>query len=161
MRICVLFALAAPLLAACPLPPSNAARAQEAVQDLNIDSRFGRNETAIQLVAPKARDEFVNHRRAWGTTVRIADVEISGMHLKGDTDAFATVKVAWYRAAEEELRVTSVRQHWENLKGSGWALADEERIDGDVGLLGEPLPPAPRSDEPRESAHFPTIRLGN
>jgi hypothetical protein len=159
MRVLPLVCVAA-LLSACPVPPSAAARAQEAAQDLNIDSRFGRNETAIELVAPKARDEFVKHRRGWGTSIRIADVEIAGMHLKDDAAAEVTVKVAWYRAAEEELRVTSVRQKWENLKGSGWVLASEERIDGDVGLLGEPLPPEPPA-EPHENAHFPTIRLGN
>jgi len=85
------------------------------------------------------------------------------MRLTSDTLAQVTVRIAWYKPAEEELRVTSIRQKWENVKDGGWMLTGEERIDGDLGLLGEPMAPEPPPGPPHaphESAHFPTIRIG-
>ena len=55
-----------------------------------------------------------------------------------ETEAVIIVGFGWYRPAEGTLRTTMVRQTWRNDKGTGpWFLADEERVSGDLGLLGE------------------------
>jgi hypothetical protein len=132
------------------------ARLQQASQDLNLDSRFGRNEAAIERVAPSAREQFAARHREWGNAVRVADVELAGLKEVKDGDAQVLVRVAWYSLNENDLRVTTVEQTWHD--SSGWELVGERRLDGDVGLFGEPVlfqaPPGPRAP-----AQFPTITL--
>ncbi len=90
--------------------------------------------------------------------MRLADVELAGMHAHGQHDVDVIVRVAWYRPDEEELRVTTLKQLWN--EAGGWKLVDEQRLEGDIGLLGEPVvfeaPPGGR-----QPAQFPTIRLGS
>lgn len=133
---------------------------QEAASELNINARFGRMEMAAEHVAPTAKEQFFERRKAWGNRVRVADYEIAGMRMaKGESDAEMIVKIAWYRVDEGDLRQTTVRQKWHDFKGS-WKLTEESRIDGDVGLLGEHIQQvAPAHTGPRHS-QFPTIRLG-
>lgn len=147
------------LLPACPVShQSGPARAQEAASELNVNARFGRMELAAERVAPKARDAFFQRRRGWGGKIRIADYEMAGMKMRGDDDAEMFVRVAWYRVDEGDLRLTTLRQKWHDFKGD-WKLVEEARIDGDVGLLGEPIVTVTPPGGPRH-AQFPTIRLG-
>src|SRR5579872_2434269 len=83
---------------------SGAARAQEAAQELNVNARFGRMELVVERVAAKEREEFLTHHRGWGGGIRVADSELSGFHMTGDTDAEVSVRVAWYRPDEGDLR---------------------------------------------------------
>lgn len=145
-------------LPGCPSHASSPARAQEAAHELNLNTRFGRMELAMEHVAAKERDEFGRRHRAWGSAVRIADTELAGMRLKNEKDAEVTVRVAWYAPTQQELKVTTIRQAWKNHDGD-WLLVGEERIDGDVGLLGEPVVAAPPTR--RENLQFPTIRLAD
>jgi hypothetical protein len=153
----LVFALCVAPVAACMSSQTPMAKAQETTQEFNLDMRYGRSEAAIEHVAPAARDDFAAHHRAWGNGVRIAELEITGMRPKGDRDVEVTVNVAWYRPDQQELRTTTVKQHWHDQ--SGWQLVNEERVEGDVGLLGETVvferptqsPPAPQ---------FPTVRIG-
>jgi hypothetical protein len=148
------------LLLGCPLGgQSRPARAQEAALELNLNARFGRMELAAERVAPKARDSFFDRRRTWGGNVRIADYELAGLRMKGNDDCETVVKVAWYRANEGDLRLTTVRQSWHDFKGD-WKLTDEVRSEGDVGLFGESAP-APAAGAPARRTQFPTIRLGS
>jgi hypothetical protein len=159
MRILhTLLAFAVFTLPACPAPQTTGARMQEAANDLNTNMRFGRVELAMERVAPAAREEFLQHRRGWGSSVRLADYELVGARLTAESDADVTVRVAWYRPDEQDLRITTVRQRWHDEKGD-WMLVGEIRLDGELGLLGEPNPPqAPR--EPTKHAQFPTVRIG-
>jgi hypothetical protein len=155
-----LFALALPLvLCACPLghqaPP---VRAQEAASDMNMNARFGRMELAAEAVSPKAHDAFLEHRKDWGGKIRIADYELQGLKMKGDEDADIFVRIAWFRVNEGDLRVTTIHQKWHDYRGD-WKLVDELRLDGDVGVLGEP-PAAPSAPAGPKNAQFPTIHLG-
>ncbi len=132
------------------------ARAQQAAQELNLDARFGRTEMAMDHVAPTARDEFAAHHRAWGAAVRVADVELAGMRPHGERSVEIIVRVSWYRPDQPELRTTTLKQKW--LDKDGWQLVEEQRLEGDVGLLGESVV----YETPREAAapaQFPTIRL--
>ncbi len=147
----------------CPLGgQSKPARAQEAALELNLNARFGRMELAAERVSPKARDQFFDRRKAWGGNVRVADYDLTALRmLKGEEDAETYVKVAWYRANEGDLRVTTIKQKWHDFKGD-WKLTEEARVDGDLGLLGEPPAPAPAgaASAPAKRSQFPTVYLG-
>jgi hypothetical protein len=144
--------------AACAMPPGPLASAQEAAQALNTDARFGRTEITMDHVAPPARDAFTAHHRGWGTTVRVADLELAGMRAKNEHDVEILVRVAWYRLDEQELHVTTLKQGWNDK--NGWQLVNETRMDGDVGLLGEPIVFEEPPGGARAPAQFPTVRLG-
>lgn len=147
-------------LAACGLTPqSPMARVREAAQELALNARFGQNELAMQYVAPDARDTYAAHHRAWGSGVRVADVELGGLKSKGDHDIDVLVHVTWYRIEQEELLNTSVRQRWHDE--GGWQLVSEERVDGEVGLLGEPVVFEAPPPGARAPARFPTLHLGD
>lgn len=144
-------------LAGCPAPPTALARAQQAAQEFNQDARFGRNELMMERVAQSARNDFAAHHRAWGTSVRVADLELAGIEAHGDHELDVIVRVAWYRPEEQELRTTTLRQTWRDSEG--WKLTAEKRVDGDVGLLGEPVVyETPGRDRP--PAQFPTVYVG-
>jgi hypothetical protein len=149
--------LLVPVLAGCPMPTTGIAAAQQTAQDFNMDARLGRNESLIEQVAPTERDEYALHHRAWGNGVRIADVEFGGMKKHGDQDVDIVVRITWYRPEQQELRNTTLKQQW-HPKGIGWELLAEQRVDGDIGLLGEQVvieaPPAPKGP-----SQFPTVRL--
>ncbi len=152
----VLALLAAPLVA-CPAPATALARAQETAQEFNLNTRFGRNEIAIDSVAKSARETFMEQHHGWGTNVRLADIEVAGMHSTGEGTVDVIVRATWYRPEEQELRTTTLKQSWRDQ--NGWQLIAERRTEGDVGLLGEPVVyQAPQ--EARTPAQFPTIRLG-
>ena len=148
------------LLCGCPVAhQSSAARAQEAASELNVNARFGRMEMAAERVAPKAKEQFFERRKAWGGRIRVADYEMAGMRfMKNEEDAEMLVKVAWYRVDEGDLHTTTLRQKWHDFKGD-WKLVEETRVDGDVGLLGEHVVPVAPPSGPRH-AQFPTIKLG-
>ncbi len=158
--------LALPLALAttgCLAASHGPAKAQEAAMDMNVHARFGRMELATELVAPKARKEFLEHRRGWGGRVRVADTELAGLHMVDDDNAEVTVKVAWYDMRKQELHVTTLQQRWHAFKGD-WKLTKEARTDGELGLLGDAIePPAtPEGDvaaKPR-NARFPAVHLG-
>ena len=139
------------------VPPQGIASAQQVAQELNVDARFGRTEIAMDHVAPAARDSFSAHHRAWGGNIRIADVEMAGMHAHGEHEVDMFVQVAWYRPEEQELHSTTLQQNWKDA--NGWQLTSEKRVDGDPGLFGEPVVYEAPS-EPRAPAQFPTVRLG-
>src|SRR5690242_18084704 len=149
MRHALVSAILVTFAAGCSLTPSSGARAQEAANDFNLNTRFGRMNLAVERVAPSDRDAFAKRHGGWGGKVRIADMEMAGINPKSESEAQVTVKVAWYRPEEQELRVTTLKQTWKAPKGE-WMLTGEERLDGDLGLFGEPVvvvaPPEPRKN---------------
>ncbi len=161
MRLVLAVSLLAASTMACGLVgQSKPAMAQEAALELNLNARFGRMELAAERVAPKARDQFFERRRAWGGSVRIADYDMTGLKMKGEDDAETSVKIAWYRANEGDLRVTTLKQKWHSDAKGDWKLTEEQRLDGDLGLLGEPPVPVTATTEAPKRSQFPTIYLG-
>ena len=148
-------------LTACgTIGASPGARAQEAVNETNLNARFGRMEMAAEHVHSKAREAFFDKRKGWGGKVRVVDYEVAGMKMnKDESEADVFVKVAWFRVDEGDLRNTTLKQKWHDYH-TDWKLTDESRADGDVGLLGENVERVAAPDGPR-NAQFPTIRLGN
>lgn len=157
------FALAVSLTGCALAGQSKPARAQETALEMNMNARFGRMEIAVEHVAPQNRESFMTKRRAWGSSIRIADYDMTGLAMKGEDDCETTVRVAWYRAAENDLRTTTIKQKWHEYKGD-WKLTDETRLEGEAGLLGEPAPaPVPgqaTASAAARRAQFPTVVLG-
>jgi hypothetical protein len=154
-RIVLALGLAA---SACSSPLGPAMTAQQAAQEFNMDARFGRGEVAVDKIDPAIREDFAAHHHAWGSSVRLADMELAGSRPHGDKGIEIQIRFAWYRPSELELRSTTVRQIWREKVGN-WILMSEERVDGDVGLLGEPVVYQAPADEP-EHRVFPTVTLG-
>jgi hypothetical protein len=153
---CGAFAL---LAAGCgALPPTGLQRGQQTAQDFNLDARFGRSELVMNRIAPAAREEYALHHKSWGSGVRVADIEVVGTKPHGDADFDVFIHVAWYRMDEQELKSTTLKQSW-HQKSDDWLLASEQRLDGDIGLLGETVV-VEQPAGPRAPAQFPTIRLG-
>jgi hypothetical protein len=149
-------------LAACgALPTTGLANAQQTAQNFNMDARLGRNEYVLDTVAPESRDEYMQHHRAWGNGIRIADVELGTMRPHpGEKEVDMLVHVSWYRPEQLELQSTTIKQTWHSKGVDKWQLVSESRVDGDYGLLGEAVFFAP-STAPHAPAQFPTIRLGD
>ena len=143
---------------ACMMPPQGAALVQQTTQQFNFDTRFGRMELAMEQVSPKYADEFMKRHRFWGGSIHVTDAEGTGMRMRGQENCDVTVRVTWYRTDEGELRSTMLKQKW-HLYPSGWHLDAEERLDGDIGVLGEKVDIVAPDTQPR-TAQFPTIRLG-
>lgn len=142
----------------CPAPPTTLARAQDLAQEFNLDARFGRTEQMVELVAPNMREQWSAHHHPWGNEIRVADVEFAGTKPHGDRELEFFVRFSWYRADENQLRVTTIRQTWRDA--GGWHLAAEERLDGDYGLLGDAAAaPSPSAEEARPRTQFPTVHL--
>jgi hypothetical protein len=156
-----LFLVVAVVSSACALgAQSKPARAQATALELNMNARFGRMDIAAEHVAPDARDSFLDRRKGWGTTVRIADYDLTGLRMKGEDDCETVVKVAWFRTSENDLRSTTIKQKWHDFKGD-WQLTEENRLDGDIGLLGEALPEGEPGPATPRHAQFPSVTLGS
>ncbi len=131
--------------AGCATITNSATRLNESVEDANIGARFGRADVAMLYVDGGARDAYLKHHRAWGTDVRIVDVEVGGLEKVSTSDASVLVSYGWFRPDEGSLHTTVLRQKWHTSGGdAGWFLVDEERASGDLGLLGD-APAAPAS----------------
>jgi hypothetical protein len=154
------FGVSGLLLVACAGISTPASHAQEAAQNIAENERFGRVELVLQKVAPSERAAFVASHAAWGGRITIADTELGNFHMTGGgtEDAEMNLRVTWYDAGEQELRSTLLRQKWHGPKGD-WLLVSEERIDGDLGLLGEKII-VQTPDVAPTHAQFPTIRIG-
>jgi hypothetical protein len=142
MRTPRLLAAAALLaLAGCMAPPSPAERITEAAMALNVAARFNQLDVAVARTAKTERSEFMRRHAAWGSTLRIVDVEMASLSLPDSDRAIVLVDYAWVKSDEGTMRATRVEQHWKD--DAGWRLVRERRVSGDVGLLGEPMPAAP------------------
>jgi PBP1b-binding outer membrane lipoprotein LpoB len=133
--LAVLF-FAALLLSGCMHALSPAQKMQDAANDLTTATRFGRMDAALERVSNEGRDDFLRKHAAWGSAIRVADCELSGLRMTDQESATVTLTVSWQRIDESDLRGTQITQHWKSHQGK-WLLESEERSAGDVGLLGE------------------------
>lgn len=111
-------------------------RVQEAAQNLNMATRLGRMDIALEGVNAEAREAFAKRRAAWGNRLQIVDYEFQGLVMRDKENADVFLAISWHRLDESEMRLTSLVQRWKDYRGS-WMLAGEERSGGDEGLLGE------------------------
>jgi hypothetical protein len=143
---------------ACGGMQSQAAKAQEAAQNLVMDARLGRLDTALEHVDAKDRAQFTKVHTLWGSKIRIVDAEITSFKMSKDEDAAdVDVQVSWYKPETGELHVTVLHQKW-HLGNGDWYLSSEERADGDTGLLGERVV-VEQPDAPAPKAQFQSVRI--
>jgi hypothetical protein len=163
MKLRTSLALALPLfllVVACGGMQSQAAKAQEAAQNLNMDARLGRLEFALEHVDKKDRENFTKVHTQWSSKIRIVDSEITSFKMAKDDDAAdVDVQVSWYRPESGDLHVTVLHQKWHVISGD-WFLASEERSDGDTGLLGERVV-VEQPDTPAPKAQFQSVRISD
>jgi hypothetical protein len=148
-------ALWIPICAGCA-GQTRSTKLQDAAYNFNMATRFGRMDVATEMVSSKAVSQFVEHHSAWGSSVRIVDVEFRGLQFTDKDKAVVFVAVGWQRNDEQDLRVTQLAQVW-TYEESDWRLTEERRTSGDVGLLGEPT--TLLRPESREDAHFPSVTI--
>jgi len=145
------FALVCSALAGCMfqnLSPTQALSDQ--VYHLNDESRWDRLDLAVQRVAPRYRQSFMESRRDWGRNIAIADTEVSALVVAEDlASATSSVEISWYDQRSMELRSTVLRQRWIRTD-SGFLLEEETVIGGDETLLV--LPEDEELDEELSSA---------
>jgi hypothetical protein len=139
------------VLVGCMTPPSPAERITDAAMALNVAARFNQLDVAVARADRAERAEFMKRHAAWGSTLRIVDVEMASLTLPQSDRAVVLVDYAWIRNNEGTMRATRVEQHWKD--DAGWHLVREKRLAGDSGLFGEALPEAP---PPRPDKQFAT-----
>src|SRR5688572_5995578 len=139
-------------LGACMPSQVPAREVSDVARDFNIATRFGRMDVAAEHTSEAHRSEFLASRAEWGSNVRVLDVELARLDVPDSEKAEVIIDVSWVRMDENLLRSTRLRQNWEN-PGGGWLLSGEQRLSGDVGLLGESV--TVLRPELRDS-HFPT-----
>jgi len=142
---------------ACIPPQGPSETVSNVARDMNVATRFGRMDVAMEHTASAHQREFLEQHASWGRDLRVLDVELAHLALEKSDKADILVDVSWMRMDEGLLRATRLKQHWEN-PGGGWVMSAEERASGDVGLLGEEVVVL-RPEGPRD-VHFPskTIR---
>lgn len=156
MRISSLW-LAAVVLVGCMPMWAPAQQINDVARDVNVATRFGRMDVAMEHTSESHRSEFMRTRADWGKDIRVLDVELSKLELKKTDAAEVFVDVSWVRMDEGVLRSTRLKQTWLN-NGDDWKIDAEERLSGDIGLLGENVVVL-RPDAPRD-VHFPVKTLG-
>ena len=153
-------ALCVLMLTACPIADKQSL-ARDAASELNLNSRFDRTQMVMERVGAKERTEYMRSHHAWGGEVRVTDAEIAGFKMVNPGEAEVQVHVAWFLLGESELRSTVLRQRFEDDKKGHFLLVSEERVEGDVGLLGEKMEHAqPPPEQAGPPAQFPTITIG-
>ena len=100
---------------------------QDAANDLTTATRFGRMDMALERVNRERREEFMRKHAGWGSAIRIADCDLSGLRLLDKEHAAVTLTVSWQRIDETDLRGTQIAQKWQDHHGR-WLLESEERI---------------------------------
>jgi predicted SpoU family rRNA methylase len=160
MRLLLAFLSGVACLAvsACQGVGTPASHAQEAAQTIAENERFGRSELVMEKVAPGLRAAFLHAHASWGGRITIADTELGNFHMPDSENAGVDLRVTWYDAQVQELRSTLLRQKWHSVQGA-WLLVSEDRVDGDIGLMGEKVE-VEAPDQPPVKAQFKTIRIG-
>lgn len=131
-------------IAGCIAPPASPSeRLADAAHGLNMATRFGRMNAALEHVAPESKDEFTKKHEPWGRDVWIVDLELVDVVVKSKEEASVILSVLWQRPDEVELRTTQITQGWKDDR-SGWRMISEQKSGGDAGLLGEKREAAPK-----------------
>jgi hypothetical protein len=134
------FALAA-IVSGCSGLPTATTRLTEASHDMNNALRFGNTGGALERVTVEARADFIKRHAKWGQTLRILDVEGAGASFRRKDIAEVFLTITWQRIDESTVRTTRLVQRWKD--DGGWKMANEQRLEGAMGLFGEPEPRAP------------------
>src|SRR5262245_36559588 len=103
MRILRLW-LAGGVLAGCLPLGAPSQQISNIARDVNVATRFGRMDVAMEHTTDEHRSEFLRTRADWGKDIRVLDVELSKLELKTPESAEVFVDVNWVRMDEGMLR---------------------------------------------------------
>ena len=109
-------------------------RLSQHAHDLNMATRFGRMDVAMELVARESQADFMTRHKKWHRDVRIVDLEMQGARMLTTESAEVQLAVSWHHANETNIRETSIAQKWVS-SGTGWVLDEERRISGSAGVF--------------------------
>lgn len=140
-------------LAGCLPPVSPQQLLADSAYDMNVATRFGRMDVAMDYVGEGARDDFTREHAEWGRDLRVVDVELLNLDMAAKDQANVVLSVLWQRLDEAQIRTTQLTQSWSDGRG-GWRMISEKRSGGDRGLLGDRPKPAASADE-AEGARAP------
>jgi hypothetical protein len=143
-------ALALALTVGC-MPPTPAQKATDAARELNMAARWGRMSEALSRTDPKEQADFTKRHAGWHGNLRIVETEIVGLNMIDATHASVQVDVSWMFSDDPTLRVTRLKQEW-NDENKKWRMISEEKIGGDPGLFGEEVDKADK----KKDKHFPS-----
>jgi len=144
------------LLAACLglsgcLSPPPAQRVSDVAREVNLATRFGQLDTALQHAAEGERRTFAAHRATWGGPVRVLDIELSSLSMQDNENAVLLIDFQWSRPEENTLHVTRVEQTWRGgIEDKSWLIVRERRVSGDLGLFGERVPRIEHTEAPED-----------
>jgi len=145
MRICALFIASASALVGCLPPVSPSQLLADSAYDMNVATRFGRMDVALDFVGDDARSAFTREHADWGRDLRVVDVELLNLDMGAKDQASVVLSVLWQRLDEAQTRTTQLTQSWQDGRG-GWRMTSEKRSGGDLGLLGDRTKPAASAD---------------
>ena len=118
-------------------------------------------DVALEYVGDGAREDFTRSHAAWGRGLRVVDVELASLQMKGNDKADVSLSVVWLKPDEATVRTTQLTQIWQDGRG-GWRMVSEKRTNGDVGLLGDQDQPkakaASAEDEAKDAASAASSR---
>lgn len=137
MRKTVLLAAAAWAAIGCVPPASPSQLLADSAYDMNVATRFGRMDVALDYVSESSREDFTRRHRAWGKDLRVVDVEVTKLDMRGNDQADVALNVIWLRQDEAQTRTTQLAQSWQDGRG-GWRMTSEKQSGGDAGLIDEP-----------------------
>lgn len=150
----LVFALWALSLSGCIFQNVSAEeRLRDAVVGYNQETRWNRIDLAQQRVAPAIRGEFRMRHHRWGRRIRVADLDILDVSVRGDEREVATaiVEIRWYDERTMIIADTIVAQDWERVPG-GYLLIAETVREGDPELLEIPPELLAAQEEAEEAA---------
>jgi hypothetical protein len=126
-------------------------RFKDSTHTLNDASRWGRVDIASEQVSPKYRDRFVARHRDWGTTLSIADSDVTRMQIADDRQtALSEISVSWYQTGGISLRSSVITQQWE-IENGNFRLVDEAIRVGDPNVFVEEEPTEGGDEAERQS----------
>jgi hypothetical protein len=115
---------------------------------MNVATRFGRMDIALPYVAAEAQPQFARHHAAWGSTLRVVDLDLVGIRAMGPDAVAVDLVVTWHPVNEMTIRQSQITQRW-LLEQDDWRMVEEQRVGGDPGLFPSSSPgqaSQPRSD---------------
>lgn len=148
MRLALSFAVAIALAGVgCIAPITPMERLQQSANEVAAALRFDRTDLVAEYVAPAARDDFFARHAVWSEKVRVMDLELGGIFLRGSDVAEAMLIVSWMHEDGATLHTTVIAQQWKQ-EGGGFRMVDETYRKGDKTLF-EMLPKkeAPKTDQ--------------
>ncbi|MCA9601457.1 MAG: hypothetical protein R3A78_00855 [Polyangiales bacterium] len=144
-------------LAGCMLQnQSPTTKFRDQVQGLNEEARWNRLDLAQGRTTRRYQPKFSALRGTWGKRLQLGDHDVVQLVMDTENDsAVSVVQIAWYNLADMTLRSSTIRQVWLETK-SGFALDDEQVVDGDPTIFDALDDASAAHDSPKGAKSAPS-----